>query len=483
MAAPVGAPGATVFAAEYVDGTVYGYTNEGQFFTTTLNNMSNLNVVGTIGEVIVDMAYNYATGMMYAIGSSENQEGPRTLYTVDLATGGITAVGSLDDTAVAAIMTLGITTEGEAYGISFAPGNQTNDSYLHTINLETAECEAIGPTGFPINYVQTMTYDHNNDQMLWAQFYSDGMFTQTSALVAVNLETGAGTQLGSTPVGGEVGELLGMFSVPGEGPTPPPADYTIEVGTVEANPGNRVFVPVSMDNLSSGSFTIEYDADALTYITHTNPVDDTFVVVNDWTPGTLQIAVVNPIANYEGECMTLEFAVAADAEGTYALDLTVNDGASIVDEITVAVAGEDIEAIDGAIEVVLGYTVTFNYMVDGEWVSESQTVAVGEAAIAPEALPQAHEITQLILLGWDVDFSAVYSDLEVTAEYGLLGDVYTDEELNVSDALLIMRSVAGMESLSEIQELLGDVDQDGDVTIVDALYLVRLIVGAESFNG
>ena len=483
MAAPVGAPGATVFAAEYVDGTVYGYTNEGQFFTTTLNNMSNLNVVGTIGEVIVDMAYNYATGMMYAIGSSENQEGPRTLYTVDLATGGITAVGSLDDTAVAAIMTLGITTEGEAYGISFAPGNQTNDSYLHTINLETAECEAIGPTGFPINYVQTMTYDHNNDQMLWAQFYSDGMFTQTSALVAVNLETGAGTQLGSTPVGGEVGELLGMFSVPGEGPTPPPADYTIEVGTVEANPGNRVFVPVSMDNLSSGSFTIEYDADALTYITHTNPVDDTFVVVNDWTPGTLQIAVVNPIANYEGECMTLEFAVAADAEGTYALDLTVNDGASIVDEITVAVAGEDIEAIDGAIEVVLGYTVTFNYMVDGEWVSESQTVAVGEAAIAPEALPQAHEITQLILLGWDVDFSAVYSDLEVTAEYGLLGDVYTDEELNVSDALLIMRSVAGMESLSEIQELLGDVDQDGDVTIADALYLVRLIVGAESFNG
>ena len=483
MAAPVGAPGATVFAAEYVDGTVYGYTNDGRFFTTTLSNMSNLNVVGTIGEVIVDMAYNYATGTMYAIGTSDNQAGPRSLHTVDLETGALTLVGSLEDTAVAAIMTLGITTEGEAYGISFAPGNQTNDSYLHTINLETAECEAIGPTGFPINYVQTMTYDHNNDQMLWAQFYSDGMFTQTSALVAVNLETGAGTQLGSTPVGGEVGELLGMFSVPGEGPTPPPADYTIEVGTVEANQGDRVFVPVSMDNLSSGSFTIEYDADALTYITHTNPVDDTFIVVNDWTPGILRIAVVNPIANYEGECMTLEFAVAADAEGTYALDLTVNDGASIVDEITVAVAGEDIEAIDGAIEVVLEYTVTFNYMVDGEWVSESQTVTVGEAAVAPEALPQAHEITQLIFLGWDVDFSAVYSDLEVTAEYGLLGDVYTDEELNVSDALLIMRSVAGLESLSEIQELLGDVDQDGNVTIADALYLMRLIVGAESFNG
>ena len=179
------------------------------------------------------MAYNYATGMMYAIGSSENQEGPRTLYTVDLATGGITAVGSLDDTAVAAIMTLGITTEGEATASRSRLATRTNDSYLHTINLETAECEAIGPTGFPINYVQTMTYDHNNDQMLWAQFYSDGMFTQTSALVAVNLEDrrryAAWFNSGRRR---EVGELLGMFSVPGEGPTPPPADYTIEVGTV-----------------------------------------------------------------------------------------------------------------------------------------------------------------------------------------------------------------------------------------------------------
>ena len=482
MATPVGAPGATVFAAEYVDGTVYGYTDAGQFFTTTLNNMSNLNVVGTIGEVIVDMAYNYATGMMYAIGSSENQEGPRTLYTVDLATGGITAVGSLDDTAVAAIMTLGITTEGEAYGISFAPGNQTNDSYLHTINLETAECEAIGPTGFPINYVQTMTYDHNNDQMLWAQFYSDGMFTQTSALVAVNLETGAGTQLGSTPVGGEVGELLGMFSVPGEGPTPPPADYTVEVGTVEANPGSTVRIPVTVNGLAAAAFELSYDADMFTYVGYTNPVAEAFVTVNDLVAGELTIAMMNYEANYEGEAIILEFAVAGDCEdGEYAIPVEVISAAAIIDGATTGIDASEVDAIAGAINVVNGYTVTFMY--NGEIIAEV-TVPVGGAAEAPEMDRYIYDEESgyyHVFCGWDKDFSSVYENMTVNAIYGILGDVNNDGTVNITDATMLMRGVVGMEALSELQEILADVNCDGSVGISDATLIARFVTGLETF--
>ena len=482
MATPVGAPGATVFAAEYVDGTVYGYTDAGQFFTTTLNNMSNLNVVGTIGEVIVDMAYNYATGMMYAIGSSENQEGPRTLYTVDLATGGITAVGSLDDTAVAAIMTLGITTEGEAYGISFAPGNQTNDSYLHTINLETAECEAIGPTGFPINYVQTMTYDHNNDQMLWAQFYSDGMFTQTSALVAVNLETGAGTQLGSTPVGGEVGELLGMFSVPGEGPTPPPADYTVEVGTVEANPGSTVRIPVTVNGLAAAAFELSYDADMFTYVGYTNPVAEAFVTVNDLVAGELTIAMMNYEANYEGEAIILEFAVAGECEdGEYEIPVEVISAAAIIDGATTNIDVSEVDATAGAINVVNGYTVTFMY--NGEIIAEV-TVPVGEAAEAPEMDRYIYDEETgyyHVFCGWDKDFSSVYENMTVNAVYGVLGDVNNDGTVNITDATMLMRGVVGMETLSELQDIIADVNCDGSVGISDATLIARFVTGLETF--
>ena len=92
-------------------------------------------------------------------------------------------------------------------------------------------------------------------------------------------------------------------------------------------------------------------------------------------------------------------------------------------------------------------------------------------------------MTQYIFIGWNIGFDSVYSDLEVTAEYGLLGDVTRDGELNITDALLIMRNVAGTESFSELQERLGDANLSGNVEIGDALYLMRLITGMETFNG
>jgi hypothetical protein len=161
----------------------------------------------------------------------------------------------------------------------------------------------------------------------------------------------------------------------------------------------------------------------------------------------------------------------------------VDSAAVIMDGITLDVSAEDINAVSGSISIVTNYTVTFNYMVNGEWVSESQTVDAGNAAIAPEALPQEHAVTHYIFIGWNIGFDSVYSDLEVTAEYGLLGDVTRDEELNITDALLIMRNVAGTESFSELQERLGDVNLSGNVEIGDALYLIRLITGMETFNG
>ena len=259
-------------------------------------------------------------------------------------------------------------------------------------------------------------------------------------------------------------------------------NYSVEVGDVRANQGSRVFVPISMDSLASGVFTISYDSEALRYITYTSPDANAFVLINEREPGMLNIAVVNPRGNYEGECISLEFAVSADAACTYELDLTVTDGASIADGTTISVDGDDISAVSGSITVSTEYTVTFNYMVDGEWVSETQTVAAGEAATSPETQPQPHGITQYIFMDWDADFSAVYSDIEVTAEYGLLGDVYTDDQLSISDAMMIMRSAAGVEQLSELQTLLADVNGSGALDIGDSLYLIRLIIGMESFN-
>ena len=78
-------------------------------------------------------------------------------------------------------------------------------------------------------------------------------------------------------------------------------NYSVEVGDVSANQGGRVLVPISMDSLASGVFTISYDSEALRYITYTNPDANAFVLINESEPGMLDIAVVNPNGNYDGE--------------------------------------------------------------------------------------------------------------------------------------------------------------------------------------
>ena len=456
-------PAHGTYAMAYGNGTIYGFTKEGNFFTTTLEDTEwHLNGYNC-GAQIMSMAYNYATDRLYAVGFRE--QGRWMLYEVNTSSGELTEVGrpNTDDP----LWTIEITTEGVAYGITASSG------LLYTFDLETAEATLIGPTGCEnVNFSQSMAYDHDNKIMYWASYYDN------NGLQEVNLETGEATYF--SQIGLEA-EITGMFVVPSEDPQP--VDYSVDAGDVNARQGERVIVPISMENLAAGSFTIEYDAGALTYITYGNPDSAAYVVVNDSIPGILNIAVVNPNQNYNGECMTLEFAVADNAEGTYELALSIDDGSSIIDGITIDIDSAEIAAANGSVSIVTGYNVTFNYMVDGEWISESQTVAVGGTALAPSPMPQAHEVTQYIFTGWDADFSAVQSDLNITAEYGLLGDAYTNNNLDISDAVLIMRSIVGLENLNGLQTLLADVDGSGNVELSDALYVMRLITGLETFAG
>ena len=457
-------PAYGTYAMTYGNGTIYGFTKEGDFFTTTLEDTEwHLNGYNCRAQIL-SMAYNYATDRLYAVGFRE--QGRWMLYEVNTSSGELTEVGRPDTDGP--LWTIEITTEGVAYGITASSG------LLYTFDLETAEATLVGPTGCEnVNFSQSMAYDHDNKIMYWASYYDN------NGLQEVNLETGEATYF--SQIGLEA-EITGMFVVPSEEPQPG-TDYSINVGNADARQGERVIVPVSMENLAAGSFTIEYNADALTYITYGNPDSAAYVVVNDSTPGMLDIAVVNPVQNYSGECMTLEFAVAGNAEGTYELALSVKGGTSIIDGTTIDIDAEEVNAANGSISIVTYYSVTFNYMVNGEWISEIQTVGIGESAVAPMPLSQYHEITQYIFVGWDADFSSVQSDLNITAEYGLLGDAYTNDTVDISDAMLIMRSIVKLENLSDLQTLLADVDGSGYVEISDALYVMRLIAGLETFAG
>lgn len=273
-----------------------------------------------------------------------------------------------------------------------------------------------------------------------------------------------------------------MFSVPGEGPTPPPADYTVEVGTVEANPGSTVRIPVTVNGLAAAAFELSYDADMFTYVGYTNPVAEAFVTVNDLVAGELTIAMMNYEANYEGEAIILEFAVAGECEdGEYEIPVEVISAAAIIDGATTNIDVSEVDATAGAINVVNGYTVTFMY--NGEIIAEV-TVPVGEAAEAPEMDRYIYDEETgyyHVFCGWDKDFSSVYENMTVNAVYGVLGDVNNDGTVNITDATMLMRGVVGMETLSELQDIIADVNCDGSVGISDATLIARFVTGLETF--
>ena len=123
-------------------------------------------------------------------------------------------------------------------------------------------------------------------------------------------------------------------------------------------------------------------------------------------------------------------------------------------------------------------TVTFNYMVNGEWTSTEVTVPAGTTPTAPVPENQPHQPTMLMFIGWDVDFANVQHDITVTAQYAALGDVDMNGEIQTADALLIARNAIGVAELTPTQMILADVYGSDDViTLNDALVTMRISLG------
>ncbi len=126
------------------------------------------------------------------------------------------------------------------------------------------------------------------------------------------------------------------------------------------------------------------------------------------------------------------------------------------------IAGEPVET----------HTVRF-YGFNDELLSEQQ-VAHGEAAVAPEAeSPVETASGKFIFCGWDADFSAVTEDLDVHANYLLLGDADLNGTVNVTDALLVLRHAMGVTLLSGDALTVADYDLNGTVNVTDALFVLR----------
>ncbi len=119
---------------------------------------------------------------------------------------------------------------------------------------------------------------------------------------------------------------------------------------------------------------------------------------------------------------------------------------------------------------------TLTYMVDG---MPYKTLSIREDdTITPEPMPTKEGY---VFLGWsEIPETMPNSDVEVTGAFYLYGDVNIDSEVDLLDVVDIARFVVGTPAGS-FMEVLADLNQDNNVNVTDAVVLVNEIAGDQSF--
>ena len=232
---------ATFFSGAYVDGYIFAGTDTGDLYVMKEDALSAPTFICSMGVVITDMAYNPVDGVLYGVNSGN-------LYAIDKLMGTVTQVGSMghnantltcDDkgnfyfldynTCELYTFTLeSLTTDASKYDMNgdqqfdeadaqylldYVAGVQTTlaadgdingdgsitsyDAYrlLGILDEGLAPVKLVGPTGYQMNYVQSIAWSPNDGNIYWAQYHY-ASYVETKGLVKINPETGAAVKVG-----------------------------------------------------------------------------------------------------------------------------------------------------------------------------------------------------------------------------------------------------------------------------------------------
>ncbi len=155
----------SVFAAECYDGVIYAYTDAGNFYAI---DAVTYEVISTavVGTSAADMAFDYASNTMYAVVANAADESISDVVEVDLETGAMTVVSTLDFYAITFA-----SHEGSFYAVSF------DDGGFYKIDIATGDSEMLFNTGVQPAYVQTMAFNHNDGELYWLAVTREDSFS------------------------------------------------------------------------------------------------------------------------------------------------------------------------------------------------------------------------------------------------------------------------------------------------------------------
>ena len=184
----------TTFYAGDQDGSgnLYGFAVEGFIdevvtlvkinpVTGEETTIDTLDIYEQEGHMPTGMAWNYANNTMYAISSSVDET---RLYTMDVETAELTLIG---ETGNPRGIWLAIDNSGNAFMVDIGT------DYLYSIDLETGAGTQIGSIGTDVAYGQDADFDPVSGILYTVGYHGGGV----NRLYSVNTTTGEYTSLGS----------------------------------------------------------------------------------------------------------------------------------------------------------------------------------------------------------------------------------------------------------------------------------------------
>ena len=222
-------------AAEYVNGLVFCQDNSGNLYGIKYSDMLANSVeleqtfITRLNNVYQDFAYNYSDGKLYGLLTYEEDGMPTAeVYTINIKGEYYDADLWMD---VAAYQEDWIQARGGLYGLALAI-DDTGAIYILGPNYDwdleevtgTAHLwkasmveewgwvslgpfQDLGDTGLGMDYLQTMTWDHNTESLYWAQFFPKSWISMETNLVKLNPETAEAQIVGELSY-----ETAGMFA-------------------------------------------------------------------------------------------------------------------------------------------------------------------------------------------------------------------------------------------------------------------------------
>ena len=227
--------GVDMVAAEYVSGLVFCQDNSGNLYGIKYSDMLANSVdleqtfITRLDNIYQDFAYSYHNGKLYALSTYDEGDTPTTeIYTINLKGDYYDEEEWMEYTAYqedwAASrgglygLALAVDDDGSVYVLGpnwdEAAGDTTDTAHLWKASMQTqwgstylGAFQEIGDTGMGMDYLQSMTWDHNTETIYWAQFYPRSFLSMETNLVKLDPETAQAEIVGELSY-----ETAGLFA-------------------------------------------------------------------------------------------------------------------------------------------------------------------------------------------------------------------------------------------------------------------------------